>query len=246
LRFCPEYELQIQDVSKFCSQCCSNVLIENKNAHIHIENKNENNNYSKGKNFERHIANILEEQNFNDIKLGVKIIGKTQLSNEIDILAKYNDAYIAFECKNYAESIDKNEIIIFWSKLKDITIYYKGIFVTNSIFTKDAREYAKTKNIRLWDKKTLKFIHSKTFPSSPFIISNETTNDSLNGIRDEIPNIPKLFREKALPLRLTFKEVSKINIDNPNFLKIVSSNLLLEPFYKIQYTITNKKNTILI
>lgn len=97
---------------------------------------------------ERHILdtspNLREKPFFFESK---KIINAGGVHHEIDIFvtidlgAGYKSVFI-FECKNWEESVGKNEIIVFAEKI-DVTQAQHGYFVAKS-FTKDAEAQAKT------------------------------------------------------------------------------------------------------
>jgi Restriction endonuclease len=97
---------------------------------------------------ERHILdispNLREKPFFFESK---KIINAGGVHHEIDILVTidlgtgYRSVFI-FECKNWEESVGKNEIIVFAEKI-DVTQAQYGYFVAKS-FTKDAEAQAAT------------------------------------------------------------------------------------------------------
>jgi hypothetical protein len=231
--------LQIQyDNAKFCPECGNNFL---------IENKNEPNDYSKGIKLETFVMNILKEQEFDDIKTRQKLSGRSQSLHEIDILAKKNNRNIAIECKNYAETriVGIKEIRDFWSKLQDVSDIYYGIFVTTSKFSSESILFAKHHNIILWDGEKLSRIHYLISIGRFNSINKETFNDSLiNKKESNDLNVKKIYvLERAFPLKVTYEDISKINVDNPLFLDIALSKLTFEPFYKIRYTIIKKKKS---
>ena len=61
----------------------------------------------------------------------------------------------------------------------------KGVVITNSIFTKSAKELAKRNNIELWDRKIVsEFIENHNKKNNPEIGKSENTDDPSESIEE--------------------------------------------------------------
>ncbi len=99
--------------------------------------------------FETFIAKILESNEFTDISV-------TRGSGDQggDVLAKRGEEKLIIQAKRF--SIDNKVTNSAVQEALGAIAWYnvnKGVVVTNSIFTKSAKELAKRNNIELWDRK---------------------------------------------------------------------------------------------
>lgn len=96
-----------------------------------------------------------------------KVIGKSGVAHQIDILATHSDgihAYLtAIECKYWKEKVDKDIVMKVSSIIEDSGIN-KGVIVSRSGFTADGIEYAKYRNIGLVE---LREVEEKDLEGSP-------------------------------------------------------------------------------
>ncbi len=104
-----------------------------------------------GFSFESFIAKMLESNGFSDVSV-------TRGSGDQggDVLAKRSEEKLVIQAKRF--SIDKKVTNSAVQEALGAIAWYnvnKGIVVTNSMFTKSAKELAKKNNIELWDRKTL-------------------------------------------------------------------------------------------
>ncbi|MDW3651000.1 MAG: restriction endonuclease [Bacteroidia bacterium] len=94
-------------------------------------------------------------------KKGVKIVGHGKdckvkgtsgVFHQIDVLISYNDGdndyLIAIECKHWKKTVNKDVVMKLVCVIEDARIH-KGVVVSQKGFTKDARLFAKYKNIDL-------------------------------------------------------------------------------------------------
>lgn len=102
--------------------------------------KDEENTYIKGQKFEDFISLLFQSFGFSEImkRTRDKSLNEVDLivRNEIDdaFLSKFGK-YILIECKNHLNAIDKNDFIIFKSKLKATNgLAELGFFITTSSF----------------------------------------------------------------------------------------------------------------
>jgi len=135
---------------------------------------------------------------------------------EIDILVSRGNRRRAVECKNYdpSKAVGTTEMRKFRDDLKDIGIP-SGLFVTSSVFSKDAEKLADSDGIELWDMEELR---QKLFEYSIGRLRN-----------------PSQLTDPVLPLKLDFASASTLPIKNPDAVKLFSSVLLYQPYILVKY-----------
>jgi|GEM_PF-3253601 len=106
----------------------------------------------KWKKFENSTAKVVKEFNPNsDVQQNVRIQGKlSKESREVDLILVEPNQYdfLVFECKDKKRSIDTPVVESFVTKLKDLGVK-KGAIVSNSPYTKGAKNMAKAFSIDL-------------------------------------------------------------------------------------------------
>jgi hypothetical protein len=178
--------------------------------------------YDLGVNLEEVVEQILKKRGFST-KRRLKLKGRSNSLSEIDILATKKNLDIAVECKNYDSHtvVGIKEIRDFHSKLTDIQHYGESLFVTYGKFSSDSITYAGKYNIELWDGERLSQIHLSMLVG-----------------RHSSPSTSKAFGEvvleAALPVSLTFEEITNLHLKNASSVKI-SGFLLLRPYYVFEY-----------
>ena len=109
--------------------------------------------YKKGLELEKLIAKLFKVKGY-ETKHNVKLIGRSGVKHQIDVLAEYRAplhvSRIIIECKSYDKPIDKDIIMKLIQEVQDLGVD-RGILVTTSYFTPDAVSTAKGYNIDLWD-----------------------------------------------------------------------------------------------
>lgn len=99
--------------------------------------------------FERYIVDLLEKLNYENIKT-------TQASNDygVDVLAEKNGTRYAIQCKMYSHPVGNKAIqeVVSGKNFYDAHV---AVVATNSIFTKNAKELARSNKVLLWDKHVL-------------------------------------------------------------------------------------------
>lgn len=113
------------------------------------------NSLSNGYAFEQYIADLLERLEYENIKT-------TQPSNDygVDILAEKNGIIYAIQCKMYSYPVGNKAIqeVVSGKNFYDAHV---AVVATNSVFTKNAKDLARSNNVLLWDKHVLeKMINS--------------------------------------------------------------------------------------
>lgn len=111
---------------------------------MYSELKDEENTYLKGSRFEDFISLLFQSIGFSEIvkRTRDKSLNEVDLivRNEIDdpFLTKFGK-YILIECKNHLDTIDKNDFILFKSKLNATNgLAELGFFITTSSFKRTA------------------------------------------------------------------------------------------------------------
>lgn len=111
---------------------------------MYSELKDEENTYMKGSRFEDFISLLFQSIGFSEIvkRTRDKSLNEVDLivRNEIDdpFLTKFGK-YILIECKNHLDTIDKNDFILFKSKLTATNgLAELGFFITTSSFKRTA------------------------------------------------------------------------------------------------------------
>ena len=109
-----------------------------------------------GHEFEYFCAELLERCGFEDVT-----VTRGSGDQGVDILAFKEDIKYAIQCKNYSSPLGNKSIQeVFAGK----TFYHchVGVVMTNSTFTKGARELADSVGVILWDKRRLDKMMVKT------------------------------------------------------------------------------------
>jgi hypothetical protein len=175
--------------------------------------------YDLGIQLEEVVEQILKKRNFSTQRR-LKLKGRSGSLSEIDVLASKKNLKIAVECKNYDREtvVGIKEIRDFHSKLNDIQHYGESLFVTYGKFSSESVSYADKYNIELWDGHQLSQIHLSM----------------LVGRHSPTKNYNEIILGAALPISITFEEVSNILLKNTSFVK-VSGLVLFRPYYLFEY-----------
>lgn len=185
--------------------------------------------YDLGVNLEEVVEQILKKRGFST-KRRLKLRGRSNSLSEIDILATKKNLDIAVECKNYDSQtvVGIKEIRDFHSKLTDIQHYGESLFVTYGKFSSDSITYADKYNIELWDGDRLSQIHLS------MLVGRSASTSSSSKTLGEV------VLEAALPVSLTFEEITNVHLKNASSVKI-SGFLLLRPYYLFEYKLDSIK-----
>lgn len=122
-----------------------------------------------GLHFEQASKNILMNNGFYDVKV-------TQSSGDfgIDVLAKKNHKKYAIQCKKYSNSVGITAVQEVFAGCKHYSCDVPAI-LTNSYFTNQAIELAKSTGVELWDRDTLKRMCKKRKSKSSSYNFDETS-----------------------------------------------------------------------
>jgi len=171
--------------------------------------------YLLGVKLEETVANIFEKMGYT-VQRRVRPATKTGATAEIDILLTRGNRRLAVECKNYDESraVGVSELRNFRNKLEDTGIM-SGVFVTTTVFTGDAEQFAESTGIELWDKEKLL---EKFYAFAIGRIVN-----------------PGMVNDPVLPIVCNFDCASTISLRNPQSVRLFSKVLLYHPYYLVKY-----------
>ncbi len=102
-----------------------------------------------GREFEYFCAELLERCGFEEVE-----VTRGSGDQGVDILARKEDIKYAIQCKNYSHPLGNSPV----QEVYAGKTFYKchvGVVMTNSTFTKGARQLADSVGIILWDKSRL-------------------------------------------------------------------------------------------
>lgn len=176
-----------------------------------------------GRKLEEAVEQILQAQGY---KTQRNLRTETSTgSREVDILArkkiKGKEIVKAVECKNWTNPVDLKHIVYFCDLLEKKE-YKIGLFVTTSYFTEQASNQAKLKGIETW-----------TFED----VKEQLALASIGRLKGQ-KSIKKEYFKYALPVKVSFEEVSKINISNPEKVSVLSADLVWRPYDKVFYRLS--------
>lgn len=180
-----------------------------------------------GNDLEDMVEQIMEIKGYETLTRQ-KMRGNSGQYNEIDILAKQDDDIIAVECKNYKENkkIGISELRNFSAKLSDLDIS-KGLFVTTTDFSQDARGWASNNpqmaQIDLWNGDRLEEMFKKT-------ILRRTGSKTIK-IHD------------CLDVSDTIENYSNLLLKNKNKIQIIKQELIFYPIYETEFTFKEQFRT---
>ncbi len=170
-----------------------------------------------GLEFEDYIADLLK-------KLGYVNVVKTPASGDfgIDVIAEKDNIKYAIQCKNYSNVLGNKCVQEAFSG-KQFYNCHVGIVITNSTFTKHAKEQAEKNGILLWDRKKLIELLGQLKTDNEEIPNNISTSYQISS------NITTDSEEKL------YKEVVKFAIANKNV-----SPIIIQKNFRIDYYLAAK------
>jgi hypothetical protein len=181
--------------------------------------------YSLGVKLEELVEKILKNKDYTTQRRQ-KLRGRSGALHEIDVLAKRKNMVMAVECKNYERNtvVGIKELRDFHSKLKDLHHNDDALFVTFGKFSSDSMVYANKYDIELWDGDQL----SKIYLS--MLIGRHATSTDFK----------EVTMEAALPVSMTYEEVTGLKLENPSSAKITGV-LIFRPYYIFEYKLDSVK-----
>ena len=167
---------------------------------------------------EKTVASIFEKMGYK-VEMRVHPETKTGAAEEIDIVLTRGKRKKAVECKNYAtNAVGAKELRGFQNKLEDARID-SGVFVTASVFTREARQFAEAKEIELWDNKELR---EKVYA---YAINRLDAN-------------PSLVTHSVLPVAQDFSSASRLSMRNSGAVRLFSSMLIYHPYVVTKFRLS--------
>lgn len=179
-----------------------------------------------GNKLEEMVEKIFQSQGY-ETKTRQKILGESGAYNEIDVIATRKSVKIAIECKNYAEGskVGIKEIRDFVQKLVDIN-FHRGIFVTSSYFSDEARTLADSnpneKQVELWDREDL--THQ--------VMTTTLGRDSKSNLLSKTLKI-----ENALPMQGSVNDYSFLHLKNSDKVAIRKKDITFVPIYAVSFNL---------
>ena len=179
-----------------------------------------------GNKLEEMVEKIFQNQGY-ETKIRQKLQGDSGTYNEIDVIATRKSVKIAIECKNYSEerNVGIKEIRDFVQKLVDLDIH-RGIFVTASYFSEDARNFADNnpneKQVELWDREDL--MHQ--------VMTTTLGRDSTSTLLSKTVKI-----ENALPIQGTINDYSILHLKNQDKITIRRRDVTFIPVYIVSFNL---------
>jgi len=173
--------------------------------------------FSLGKKLEELVSTIFLSKGY-VVKNRVKLKGKGNVENEIDLIVIKKDSSTAIECKNYDRPVGKEAVMYFSKKLEDsVGAPENALFVTNSDYTSDAIAFGQSVGIEMWNGEKLKEEYFNTV-----IGRGVHNNKSL---------------ENALPVNLKPEFVEKVGLVNAANVSVDRIRLTYHPYYVIEYIV---------
>lgn len=105
-----------------------------------------------GLDFELYVASLLKKIDYYNV-----IVNPASGDYGIDIVATKNNQKYGFQCKRYKSSVGNAAVQEVVAGLPHYRCV-KGVVVTNSYFTKNAKNLAASNNVELWDRDKLSIL----------------------------------------------------------------------------------------
>jgi hypothetical protein len=250
MKFCPECGSQLQiETAKFCPSCGFNLLTANlpsSNSHPQksvpepkqdiqeaaipsesiavttegeerIDEEKPMSIYMLGTRLEDMTEKILQNMGYSTQKRQ-RIADSGGSKHEIDIYATKGSRVRAIECKNYdpSRSVGIKELRDFHSKVVSLKIR-DALFVTNTTYSSESEKFATSRNIMLWD-------------------GDELRERFFSMTLGRLGSGEQTTLELALPVNMTYEEISRLELVNPELTKS-QARLVLHPYYKFEWKV---------
>ena len=231
MAFCPNCGAKLNDSPKFCPECGNKLNINIVDAQkddtpVSIDLKESEKPFPKkfdlGKKLEEVVEKIYQADGYSTEKRQ-RIPGKTNYSNEIDILAVKGNEKVAIECKNFSAPVGISHIRDFAQKLEDLGQGWRGVFVAYTDFTEDASEFAESRNIE-------KIGHDELKERWIAVSIGRT---ALQG--------EKLTLNDALPINANYLTATGLHLVNKDKIQVSDAKLIFHPYIRIPYHLKVKR-----
>lgn len=234
MKFCPNCGAKLQTSSaKFCHECGAKLqsatpnVTPDQSADLDRKVKTSDteeeeilepaklNVYDLGVKLEETVASIFERMGYS-AQRRQRVPTKTGATAEIDVILTRGNRTRAVECKNYdlSRAVGVSELRVFKNKLDDSGIA-SGIFVTSSIFSRDAQQFGDSTGINLWDHEELR---QKFYALAIGRIVN-----------------PSLVNDPILPVHQDFQSASTLTLKNDASVNLFNAVLFYHPYIITKY-----------
>jgi len=242
-KFCPECGTKLEVINpKFCPECgfALSPIAKQPDKDLHTIEQNTpkkrlatgnpkdklqeesfepqlaKNVYELGTKLEEVVEKIFRADGYLTEKR-VRVTGKGNYKNEIDIVARKGPVSLAIECKNYKESVGIKELRDFAKKLDDLGEAWQGVFVAYSDLTEDARNFAESNNI-------------ETFGHEDLVERWLAVSIGRLNKKGE-----KISLESSLSINSDFIKATTLEIKNKDKVSVTDARLIFHPYFKIPY-----------
>jgi Holliday junction resolvase len=172
-----------------------------------------------GKKLEEAVEKILQAEGYTT-KKRERILGKSGVKHEIDIVAFKKQRKVAVECKNYSYPVSIDKVTHFTSKVEELG-FKNRIFASYSDFTREARNWAMAHDVQLWGREEL---------AQRFLAIH--IGRLVEGKTERL--------KYALPQRVRYDEAVKLELRNANKVAVSSAKLHFLPYYKVYYDLLSQ------
>jgi len=152
----------------------------------------------------------------------LRVPGKGNYTNEIDIVARKSNDSVAIECKNYKEPVGISPVRDFAKKLDDLGMPWRGVFVAFNDLTADAESFAEGNNI-------------ETFGYDELV--ERWLAVSVGRLNRKGEN---LTFDSTLSITVDYVKVTTLDIANKEKVAVSDARLVFHPYFKIPYRLDAK------
>ena len=234
LKYCWNCGAQLhREDAKFCSECGTDLTVKSDGLQRMperlVEAKRDNGlEQASRKTSAKELGSTLEDNVASIFKsLGYTVEVRRRFTTEsgtaeIDIVLSRGTRKRGVECKNYDPSryIGIKELRDFKGRLDQVGII-SGLFVTNTMFSREAEQYADSNGIETWDKPMLQ----------EKLIAHITARDGVQRQETVV----------ALPIVQPFDQASTLHLKNNEAVKLFVSLLIFHPYYLVKFRVYGRR-----
>jgi hypothetical protein len=228
-KYCPNCGVKLDvQVAKFCPECglalgaSKSEKSVNEDSPYPIKTLQEHvpeiNAYELGTKLEEVVETIYKSKGY-VTRRRQRLEGKSGTKSEIDIIAERGMKVIAIECKNYSGTVGIEKVRDFSEKLRDLDL--NGVFVSLYGLSQEAEHFAESRHIETMDSGEL---------MEKWWIISVGRGQSVKG--------QSLTLEYALPLNISYNQVTRIYLKNKDKIKISEAELIFHPYFYADYVLS--------
>lgn len=187
--FCPNCGSEMDETYKYCPSCGFenqpqevDIFNEPKISMVDIDRLG-------GLEFERFCADLLRRTGFTEV-----CVTKKSGDNGVDIIAKREGLWYAFQCKRYSNKVGNKAIQEVYSG-KDIYRCQNAVVITNSFFTEQAQKSAEKLNVRLINRFELELMIKKAY--APKYAPNKETKPQITVPQPKVEQTNQLEEQRT-------------------------------------------------